>query len=133
MKMFKEKEHTADLALEVEAESMESLFSESARGMFYLMYGKIKNKKKVKFNIDLDSFSNENLLVDFLNELLYLNETRDFILSSPSIKIKNNSLNANLYGYTGKEKKISIKAATYHNLKITKRENLHRTQITFDV
>ena len=133
MGMFEEKEHIADLALEVEAGSLENLFSESAIGMFYLMYGKIKNKKEVKFDMDLDSFSNENLLVDFLNELLYVNDTRDFIPSNFSIRIKNSSLHANLYGYKGNEKKISIKAATYHNLEITQSGSIYRTQITFDV
>jgi len=132
--MYKEIEHTADLAIEVSADSIENIFSEAARGMFYLMYKEVKNLKNIKHDINLDSFSNEYLLVDFLNELLYINETREFVFSNLNIQIKKNSLNANVFGYDEKkEKKIAIKAATYHNLEIVRKDNIYRTQITFDV
>lgn len=134
--MFKEIEHTADLALEVKTESIEHLFEDSARGMFFLMYGKRNKDKEKTKKVKLKSFSFENLLIDFLNEIIYINETDDFILNDVRVDIKankNNKLQATLYGYKGNKKKTSIKAATYHDLEIIEKDNAYQTKITFDV
>ncbi|TYB32033.1 MAG: archease [Candidatus Mcinerneyibacterium aminivorans] len=135
--MFEEIDHTADLALQVRAKNIEELFTEAARGMFYLMFDEdTKKNKSRELKIQLDSFSLENLLVDFLNELLYISDKDDLALNDLKIKIINNKkklLKSTINLIKNANKKTAIKAATYHNLKIRQKGNYYQVQITFDI
>ena len=131
-------EHTADIGITVYGKSLEELFENSAYGMFSQMTDIKKVNPEDKVEVQVEGYDKESLLVNWLNELLYLSTTRKILFSEFKLrKIRNNSLSAEIRGEKINPKKhflhLEIKAATYHNLKITKTKKGYQTTIIFDV
>lgn len=143
-------EHTSDIGISVIADTLKELFEKSAYGMFSLLVDKMKEvfcKKKLK--IKVDGIDPESLLVNWLNELLYVYNTKKMLFSKFKLNIysdknrrdKNKEilkLSAEIFGEKIIPQKhnicIEIKSATYHNLKIQRLvSGKYQTQIIFDV
>ena len=138
MKNFEIGEHTADLELHVQGKDLKSIFLNAARGMLnYTAPGEISGPRNRK-RIHLKAPSREELLVDWLNEILFLQETEGVVfIEFHIISLTANALKAIVVG--GKAGKSSemrgpeIKAATYHGLTIA-REGPHlKAEVLFDV
>jgi len=135
---FWEVKHTADRMVEVESKTLPGLFEEALKALCFL-YGKAGVKKDVKqkrVNIRLRAKSPEELLVLFLNEIIFLTEREKLTFPSGKVRItregEDNLLTASVIN--GKlSYSTEIKSATYHNLKIKKVKNRWRTRIVFDV
>ncbi|MBQ4415115.1 MAG: archease [Methanomicrobium sp.] len=123
---FEELDHTADYLFRCRGRSPEELFSESARAMFSIMFENndannvgnngtdsgSKNSSnssnngsnadsdavRVKKEIEVESDSLSNLLIDFLSELLFVAEVDCLVLSGVKPKITGNSLKAEVFG-----------------------------------
>ncbi len=130
---FVEVAHTADWAIQVWAESLNSLFEEAAQGMYSLMEIKVDAGQRVTETMDLGSFDHESLLVSFLSELLYKIESKGLAYDQLSIKIDGFHLKADLEGSPVTYQKKEIKAVTFHNLVILQTENKYEVTIVFDV
>jgi SHS2 domain-containing protein len=95
-------------------------FGNAAYAMFDLMTDITKVKPKGELDITLTAESREQLLVDFLQELLFLHETEDLVLSKFDVKTDGKSLEALVWGEKFDEKRHSkhavVKAITYHRL-----------------
>lgn len=139
---FKILEHTADIALEVYGKNLKELFANAAEGMFFCMGISKKDWKRLSLisqktkKIKIKSLDKESLLVDFLNELLYLLFTNNKIYSEIKIdKLTDKELEARTREISSREidLKIEIKAATFHNLEIKKENKNWRTVIIFDI
>lgn len=144
MKQFKILEHTADLKIKVWGKDLPELFKNAADAMFDAMSGKseIRNSKhetNYKFqikNLKLTAQDHESLLVNFLNELLYLSDVNNQGYRIKDIGFRKNKefeLKAELIPYPLPPLEIEIKGATYHNLKIEKKTGLYLTIILFDI
>lgn len=134
--MFKYKilEHIADLKIQAQGKSLEELFSNLAYGLSETIYPELAGEKiKKTRKIKVEGFDQESLLINFLNELIYLSDVKGEVYKDLKLKIKNNSLEATLLACPVKSKKIEVKAATYYNLKIEKEDNLYKTVVTFDI
>jgi len=122
-------DHTADIGIEVEEEDMEKAFQTSAKAMFDIIAGKEnitpREEKKIRCSAD----DPEQLLVDFLSELLYIYEVERFMVAATLVKIKQAEeqdgewrLMATLagedYDMEVHEIEMEIKAVTYHMLKV---------------
>lgn len=134
--MFKYKilEHIADLKIQVEGKSLEELFSNLAYGVCETIYpdlscAQIKKTRKIK----VSGFDGVSLLINFLNEIIYLSETKKEAYKDFKLSFKGNELQATLSAVPIGRKEIEIKAATYYNLKIKKENNLYKTIVTFDI
>jgi SHS2 domain-containing protein len=138
---YKILEHTADLKIKVWGKDLPELFKNAAEAMFAAMSGKseIRNSKhetNYKFqikNLKLTAQDHESLLVNFLNELLYLSDVENRAYHVLDLEIRNLSLKAKLYSYPLPPLEIEIKGATYHNLKIKKINNIYETVLIFDI
>jgi len=141
---YKILEHTADLKIKVWGKDLPELFKNAADAMFAAMSGKseIRNSKhetNYKFqikNLKLTAQDHESLLVNFLNELLYLSDIKNKGFKILDLKIKNKEklkLEAKLLPYPLPPLEIEIKGATYHNLKIEKKTGPYLTTILFDI
>ena len=89
-----------------------------------------------KFKINVVGTSLEELLVSFLNELLYLSDKKRAIFNEFRIKVKESKNEFYLKGEVKKNSQIpkrEIKAATYHDLRIEKKDNFWQTRIIFDI
>jgi SHS2 domain-containing protein len=140
MDTFEFIEHTADIGIRVKAKTLEELFSFSAKSLFFIVIGDVSSKCHVTREIELEAGTIEDLLVVWLNELLSLFYTYGFFPSNPVIYIKQNpvkSLRAKIKGFRlnpySMRLKQEVKAATYHNLKITKNSKGYVGEIIFDV
>lgn len=131
---YREIEHTADWELEVWAPNLSTLLEQAARGMYTLAGTHLQpGPRKIK-QLSLNSLDAESLLVDFLDELLWLGEDEGMAFEQFKISIQNNSsLDAVLVGALIAQQTKEIKAVTYHNLRIIKSLRGLEVRIVFDV
>ena len=141
MKEFEIIEHTADIGIAAYGKTKREVFINAARGMFEIIAGETKNLKENFYGkIKLEADNLEGLLFAWLNELLYISETKLVILNKFEIKdLSNNTIGAEVKGtkinrLNCKIKK-EIKAVTYYRLEIKKDEKigLWRAQVIFDI
>ena len=132
---FEEDEHTADLALYVRGTNLEQLFVHAAQGMFYLMHcAPTDNSHPTAHRVTLEAPDIESLLVDWLNELLYLAERGQEHLAEYEIEtLTPTSIVAVARGWTHHPRQKVIKAATFWDLSIVQQHDRCETTITFDV
>jgi len=136
-KKFKFLEHTADIKFQAFGKSIERVFENSALAMFNAMYdGKVKEKKSFKINVKGKDF--ENLLYNFLEELLFFFDSENFFMSKiKSIKIDKKAikLEAEVVGDDAKNYKIhlDIKAVTYNEMFVKQDKDKWIAQVVLDV
>jgi len=140
MKKFELIEHTADVGVRVYAKDLKELFKNSAQALISLLVNEKKENGKEK-TVKLEAESWEDLLVSWLNELISLFFAEKFLFCSCDLEINENksskTLEAKIKGidFDPYRNKINmeIKAATYHNLKIKKKESGLEVDIIFDI
>jgi len=131
---FFEVEHTADWALRINAPNMESMLLNAAIGMYQLMEVKTGNQKENDQLIEIKAHDREELLVSWLEELLFNLETREVVLDINDIEMINEySVKAHVIARPVKSMEKQIKAVTYHGLQIEQTENGIRATVVFDV
>jgi len=126
--------HTADRAIQVRAASLLALFAAAARGMFSLMTDLERVRPCLSRTVQMEGLDLEVLLVEWLNELLFLHETHgELYCRFEVLDLQSDSLKARAWGEPGLPTKAEIKAATYHNLEIREEGGLWLATIVFDV
>ncbi len=129
MPRFEVIDHTADAGIIAYGSDLKEAFANSAYGMFSLIADLDRVKEKVNRKVDVQSSDQEALLVDWLNELLYLFDVKHIIFKRFDITaLSQNRLRARVYGEkvdTARHQlKTAVKAATYHMLKIEKNKGV---------
>lgn len=129
--------HTADVGVIAYGANINQAFANAAKALFSLI-AELDNVEEVLHrDIELLAPDQESLLVDWLNELIYLFDTENIIFKRfDIIELNDTQLKARSYG----EKvdslkhilKIGVKAATYHMLKVDK-TNGCKVQVLFDI
>jgi SHS2 domain-containing protein len=132
-------EHTADIAFDVTADSIEELFLESARAWRISVVGDIAGKSPSTVSIKLEASSLEELLVTFLNEINFLLLTENWLsVIYDNLKIDKEKFNlrviiSGFYLDKSVEIKEEIKSVTYHQMDIVKKDNKFSTRVVFDI
>ncbi len=134
---FRYLEHTADIKFQAFGDSIEKVFENSALAMFNSMYNRKINAKR-KFKIKVKGKDFESLLYNFLEELLFLLDSKNFFLSKiKSIKIdkKNLRLEAEVVGDDAKNYNmgLDVKAVTYNEMFIRENKSKWIAQVVLDV
>ena len=131
-------EHTADIGIRVKGKDLKALFKNSASAMFDIIAERkessVIKQKKIKIEQKADNL--EELLVNWLNELLSLSATKELIFSEFRInKIDKNTLQAVVIGEDIKNYRVNteVKAATYHQLKLEEAKGGLQAEVIFDV
>jgi SHS2 domain-containing protein len=138
---FKFIDHTADIAVEVEADTIEELFTVSAEAWKKIVFEGAAILKKDEKRINIAEDDHGSLLVRFLNDLNFLFQAKKWVCSSiKEIIIKKNNewnLSALLSGEPYNEKRhevhLEIKAVTFHQMEIRKIKGKYSTRIVFDI
>jgi SHS2 domain-containing protein len=130
---FEEIDHTADLALRVRGEDFQDLLIQAALGLYALLNVKTEDDSSVEYSFCIEEDSREAMLVDFLNELLYLCEDGRQTFHTFSFKKENNKMLVHAQGEKVAAIERSIKAVTFHNLAIKEVQTELQTTVTFDV
>ena len=133
-------EHTADVGLRVEAESLEQLLVEAARGAFSLV---VENPDAIEprqtVTIDLEAEDATGLFVDWLRELIYRFETEHLLLSDFQVQLfdDNRRLHAECRGEPADWNRHlpdnELKAVTYHDLRVEQTANGWVAEVIFDI
>lgn len=133
---WEELDHTADLALRVWGPDLPGLFAAAARGMFSLITDVARVPQTRVVALSLSAIDQEALLVDWLNELLYLSERGAEQWAYVAFRfdvLTETTLQATAFGGPAAERLNIIKAATFHDLVIRAVETGFETALVFDI
>jgi SHS2 domain-containing protein len=131
---FEEIEHTADVALRVHGHNLKEVFVNAACGLFSLMADLEGLSPSVSREVHLEALDRESLLVDWLNELLYLHEVEEEIYTRCEIEaLSSTALSAIVWGAKMTASKLTVKAATFHDLEIRETEDGYIATVVFDI
>ena len=131
-------DHVADVGITAYGEDMKQLFAHAALALFSLITDVQSVKEQLQHRVEIDCEDRDNLLIEWLNELIYLFDAEHLLFSQFEIESLNNSqLKATCHG----EKfdparhriKIDVKAATYHMLEVIQDSKGYKAQVIFDI
>lgn len=137
-KAFEILDHTADVGIIAYGASVEELFSNAARALFSLITELEDVDESLCLDVEVSGDDTEGLLVEWLNELIYLVDARHVLLKRFAIEnLSERGVKAGCYGEEfnpAKHKmKRGVKAATYHMLELAKSADGYRAQVIFDL
>ncbi len=141
---FKRVEHLSDTGIEFYGDKLEKLFENAAMGMFSIIIDidSVAGKDKIKVNIITDYDNLDDLLVLWLEKIIYHFETASMVFAVFKVDSVKRSgqgyrLKAEMVGEnfdSGRhEIKIGIKAPTYHQLKIKNNGQKWWGRVIFDI
>lgn len=131
-------EHTADVGIEVEADSLEELFAGAASGMLSLIAETAFVSPTTSRGVSLEAADLDELMFLWLNELIYLMGSEGLLLSKFDVKrVEGLVLEATVMGEridpARHDLRGDVKAATYHQLAVERRDGGWFARIIFDV
>lgn len=140
--MYSYIEHTADVGIEVEAQSLEELFHHAADGLIALFVDPSGVRPRDERFVSLTASDLESLLFKWLNEILFRYDSDGFIpclFQDMTITSRTDeyTIQAKVTGEqfdpTRHETRTYVKAVTFHNLEIKTDRDAFRSQIFVDV
>ena len=137
MKKYEQIDISGDVGLMIRGKNLEELFENAAEGMFELITSTPEIKETEKREVIISSENMENLLVQWLNELVFLFDTYGFTGKISSVGFQDKTLKASISGGIFNpevnESRLLIKAATYHNLSLKKTRSHWEATVIFDI
>ena len=140
MPKYKFLEHTADAKFQAFGKTIEESFGNAALAMFSVITDIKKIKKEIKKEIKADGKDLKSLLYNFLEELLFLIDTENFLLSKiEKISIKKTASNYALESVAMGDKSDNyethgdIKAITYNEMEIKEEKSKAMVQVVVDL
>lgn len=135
---FKVFDTTGDVGINVYGKNLKDIFEQAAIGLFSFITDIKKIETNISKSLAINADTYENLLINWLNELIFLFDTEGFIGKNVEIKeLDEKKIIAIIKGDLFDEKKhlrgVLIKAATYHKLKLEKKNNIWTATILFDI
>lgn len=138
MKTYELIDHTADVGLKAYGNSLSEAYQNAAKGMFDIITDKSEIENIGQYDIDLSADDLEQLLVDWLSELLYLHSAKNLVFGFFNVELdeKNKKLSAKIFGEKLNMSKhkagAEIKAVTYHMLEV-KNKKPYYVKVLFDI
>jgi len=138
MKTYELINHTADVGVKAYGKTISEAFENAAKGMFDIITDKSEIENIGQYNIELEAPDLEQLLVDFLSDLLFLNSAKNLVFGFFKVELdeKKSKLSAKVFGEKFNISKhkagAEIKAVTYHMLEVKKKKPFH-VQVLFDI
>ena len=137
-KAFEIINHVADVGIVAYGSDAKELFSNAALALFSLITEPESIEEKLQLDLEVSSEDMDSLLVEWLNELIYLFDVERILFNRFDIRsLTRNELDATCYGEgidSMKHKiKLGVKAATYHMLKLEQNRDGYKAQIILDI
>ncbi|MFA5809985.1 MAG: archease [Thermoleophilia bacterium] len=138
MQGFEVIEHTADIGIRAFGNTEMEAFENAALGMFSLLCDIDKVEARKTFTVEVEADDLETLLVEWLNELLYLQESQGILLKSIKVtELAETRIAGQGQGepvdYKRHILKADIKAATYYMLRLQQTDGCWKAEVIFDV
>ncbi len=130
----------ADIAYEAYGKNLEELFENAAFAIFEMSANleTVDAKEKIEFEVESDKI--ENLLYDFLSEILFLKDSKYMVFKKVEVMIKQNKkyhLKTIIEGDTINPQKQQlendIKAVTMHMFEVKKEKNIWKATVVVDI
>jgi len=136
MKPYELIEHTADVGVKAYGKTIAEAFEHAAKGMFDIITDESMIDPVGQYDIQLEAPDLEQLLVDWLSKLLFLNDAQDLVFGKFQVTLTGNQLSASVFGEKYDTKKhgmgVEIKAVTYHMLQVQEKKPIF-VQVLFDI
>ena len=136
-------EHTADIGLKIYGKDKRELFINAARGMFFLITGSavspFRDEPKKYFTVESSASNLEDLIISWLNDILYIYDTESVIFDEYTINSmteKRIKARVGAIEIEGSPYQIikEIKAVTYHDLHVYQnKDGRWEANIVFDI
>ena len=135
-------DHSGDLGLSAEGSTLPKAFENAAGGLYALTAVAVPKSPSGVRTFRMTADSPEELLVNFLNRLIYLFDAKQFLGGRTAVKIKRAkngrlSLAASVKGerYDGDKhgRGFLLKAATWHGLKVARSDRGWELEVVFDI
>ncbi len=132
----------SDVGVSLEADSLTELFIAGAEGMFGIIMGTPPARPaEATQTIDLRAETVEQLLIDWLSELIYGFDTGGLIPVQYDINVSQTEKDAMISGTVGccrfdsnaDSAEHEIKAVTYYKLQIQRDGDIYRCDVVFDL
>jgi len=133
---YKFLKHTADVKFQAVGKDINEVFENSALAMKEAICGKIKIKGTKEKIVKVEGRDFESLLYIFLEQILYLLDAENFLISEiKEIEIENLRLRAKIVGDRASDYKFTnpVKAVTYNEMFIKKEKGNWVSQVVLDV
>jgi SHS2 domain-containing protein len=128
--------HTSEIGLAARASTLADLFRCLAQAMIALTgVAADPQAEPLEFEIDVVAVDLPSLLVDWLNEVLYLHEVAGVVPAEVVVSaLSPAAIAATLRGGRGRgAPDLQIKAVTYHQLQIVQDDDHWKAEVFFDI
>ena len=131
-------DHAADVGIIAYGRDTKQLFSNAGLALFSLITDVRSIQEKLQHQVKINSENRDDLLIEWLNELIYLFDAKHLLFNHFHIEyLNNNQLKAICYGEkfnpTRHRIKMDVKAATYHMLEVVQDNKGYSAQVIFDI
>jgi SHS2 domain-containing protein len=131
-------DHTADLGLEIYGTDEKELFLNAAFAVFDTMTELDHVSAHEKRHFSVEGSDREDLLINFLREILYMYNGEGFLLKDSSISDIGNrhvigTVRGEVFDPEKHRIKMEIKAVTYHQIEVGKTPHGWKGRVIFDV
>ncbi len=139
--MIRPFEHTGDVGFELKVESLDQLFNAAMRGLVAVMFAAPPGQGSLRKRLRLVAPGLEALMVAWLNEVIFLIQTKEFVPVSCQLvlelgtegwkleaDLKGMTLDLAAFGWQGE-----VKNATYHGLAIKQLNERWQARVVLDV
>ncbi len=130
MREFNILDHTADIMVEGIGETLEEAFEAIALALISVMVDIriVKSKYRLSGEVRTENGNFEDLLIDFLNKLIFIKDAKKFIFSDVRVSIKKErgnlvaefELEGDYYTSSEYEFSVDVKGASYSAAKVEK-------------
>ena len=121
--MYEIFDHTADLGLRMRAASLNELFADAGRALFSVIVANPDAVEAIQeFDFEIEGSRRDDLLFDWLAELLYTSDTRRVLFCEFDVQVQVTGVKATARGEPIDQDRhqldMEVKAITYHGLKV---------------
>ena len=128
--MYRFVEHTAELEVELEADSAEGILEEGLRA-FAELAGPASGEPVAR-PVDLEAADLPALLAAWLDELVFLAETERLVPESADLSVSGSRVTGVVRGRRGEPRPL-VKAVTLHRLRFRPEDGAWRGRVVLDV
>ena len=134
-------DHTADVAADLTGQTLDELFLGAAQALTDTMTELSRVGSSVTQPVTLEAGTVEDLLVDWLNELLYRFEVQNVLVFDATVTIEEANgrwqlgatIAGEMFNPARHPSRVLVKSATYHGLAVSKSAHGYSARIVFDI
>ena len=136
-------DHTADVAVDLTGRTLEDLFASAAHALTDTLTELNRVRPLGTQSVGVEAASVEDLLVDWLNELLYRFEVQNMLFCDATATVQGDdpagrwvlgaTVAGELFDPARHPSRVLVKGATYHGLTITQTAGEWRARVVLDI